>query len=141
MEWKANKVYPISLYKHKGYLAVNDKNAGLFGYRDQGEYKGSKYDKARLYEVYQPMTSPKLRFARHRLGSYDLSRKTSFSNVGIQPSLIPLAIEILNKIHKEITGETALPMLSNGTTSEKQATKKREASKPSPQELAKRIGI
>lgn len=138
VEWRANKVYELTLYRHRGYLAVNEKNAGLFGYRDQGEYKGSKYDKARLYEVYQPMTSPKLRFARHRLGSYDLNKKTSFSNVGIQPSLIPLAIEILGKIYEEITGKVVLP---EGTTSTKQATGKRETSKPTPQELAKRIGI
>jgi len=137
-EWKANKIYDITLYKHKGYLAVNDKNAGIFGYRDVGEYMGSKYDKARLYEVYQPMKSPKLRFARRRLGSYDLSKKTSFSNVGIQPALIPLAIEILDKIHQEITGNSAL---STQIAVDKLTIGKREERKPSPQELARKIGI
>jgi len=137
-EWKANKIYPITLYHHVGYLAVNDKNAGIFGYRDKGEYKGSSYDKARLYEVYQPMTSPKLRFARRKLGSYDLSKKTSFSNVGIQPSLIPLAIEILNKIYTEITGKE---VLSERSPEGKQTTKEVKPRTPTAQQLASKIGI
>jgi len=139
-EWKAGKIYKIELYKHKGYIALNEKHAGIFGYRDTGDYKGASYDKARLYEVYKPMTSPKLRFARRKLGSYDLGKKTSFSNIGIQPTLIPLAIEILSKIYTEITGNIVLSKLEP-THKQTPVPKEQAQRKPSAQELAKRIGI
>lgn len=138
IKWTANKIYELTLYKHRGFLAVNKANAGIFGYTDEGEYMGSKYKKARLYEIYKPQKSPQLRFARRRLGSYDMTRKTTFSNVGIQPELIPLAIEILDKIHQEITGETAMP---KQMVAGKPTTGKRAERKPTAQELARRIGI
>ena len=137
-EWKANKIYEIELYKHQGFLAVNKANAGIFGYRDTGEYMKSKYDKARLYEIYKPQKSPQLRFARRRLGSYDMTRKTTFSNVGIQPELIPLAIEILGKIYTEITGKE---VLSERLPEGEQATKEVKPRTPTAQQLASKIGI
>ena len=134
MEWKANRVYPLKLYGHQGYLVVNAKQAGVFGYRDIGEYKGVQYDKARLYEVYKPVKSPKLRFKRRRLGPYDLKLKTTFNDVGIQPELIPLVIQILDTIYGEITGKTALP---KQTTEAKEETREK---KLTPQALASKLG-
>ena len=134
-EWKANKIYPLTLYKHRGYLVVNQKQAGVFGYRDIGEYKGVQYDKARLYEVYKPVKSPKLRFKRRKLGPYDLKLKTTFNDIGIQPELIPLVIQILDTIYGEMTGKTALPKQATGA---KEETREK---KLTPQELARRFGV
>ncbi len=132
-EWKPFQCYKVSMYKHEGYLILNDKQAGIFGYKDEGDYMGSKYCKCRIYEVYKPKKSPQLRFKRRKLGQYDLRLKTTFCNVGIHPELMPLLVKVMDKIYGEITGK---PMITIASPEEE----KRD--KPiSVQQLAAKLGV
>lgn len=110
--WKPFKIYAVTMYKHVGHLILNDKQAGLFGYKDEGDYKGKHYIKCRIYEVYKPEKSPQLRFKRRNLGHYDLRLKTTFCNIGIHPELMPLLVELMDKIYGEITGKPMITIAS-----------------------------
>lgn len=133
MEWKPFQIYPLTMYKHRGYLILNDKQAGIFGYKDEGDYMGSHYVKARFYEVYKPEKSPKLRFKRRKLGTYDLRLKTTFCNVGIHPELMPLMVEIMDKIYGEIEGK---PLVTTASPKEETREKVETA-----QQLAAKYGL
>jgi len=133
MEWKPFKCYEVTMYKHTGYLILNDKQAGIFGYKDEGDYMGKHYTKARFYEVYKPEKSPKLRFKRRKLGQYDLRLKTTFCNVGLHPELMPLLVEMMDKIYGEITGK---PMITIASPEDEKRDKPVTA-----QQMAAKLGV
>ncbi len=132
-EWNPFQIYTVTMYKHIGYLILNDKQAGVFGYKDEGDYMGSKYCKCRIYEVYKPKKSPQLRFKRRKLGQYDLRLKTTFCNVGIHPELMPLLVEVMDKIYGEITGK---PMITIASPEEEKRDKPVTA-----QQMAAKLGV